>query len=92
MKNFGAGVSKQISFLKGGDGTEFRVTTRKMQRLDTDAIDSQGSFLEKYMVDEDEHGNPISKAGRQQTPKRIAKLGEALDTFSKFKDTVRKRY
>ena len=44
------------------------------------------------MVEEDENGNPRAKAGRQQTPKRIAKLGDALDTFGKFKDSVRKRY
>ena len=89
VKNFGAGVSKQISFVKGGDGQEFRVTTRKLKKVDTESVDSKGSFLEKYKIDEDEDGNPKSRGLRQPTPKQTLKVDEALKTFSKFKDSVR---
>ena len=55
--------------MKGGDGTEFRVTTKKLRKVDTDSVDSKGSFLEKYKIDEDEDGMPKARGDSKATPK-----------------------
>ena len=67
------------------------MTTRKIKKVDTESIDSKSSFLEKYKIDEDQDGNPKSRAERNPTPKQTLKPEEVLKTFSKFKENVKSK-